>query len=133
MFFAYCDSDKAEIQLNKFEDPRWLNDFVGKEVFTLLLSDEIRFYEDFVFMDDPPMKLYGIYVDLDPEYSIEILIRDFKYVKRFRRDRNWSANLFFKERIKKLILYRNNEIVFESSRPSSSQSQLKDKKEGKVE
>jgi hypothetical protein len=82
--------------------------YLDKEVFNLLLNDEIRYYENFTFFDDKPCVLTGAIIEINSTTYIEIYVSKFNHLNPFNETRKWDKMLFYKEKISRIKVYYNN-------------------------
>ena len=90
------------------------SDYVGKEVFNLLLNDNIRLYQRFVFLDEPPGKLRGAIVRINDNIYLEIHTSKLKYIVLFDENRKWDRQLFYKEKVSRIRVYQNDVCVIDT-------------------
>jgi hypothetical protein len=83
-----------------------LNKYIDKDVYLLLLDDNIRGYKSIRFFDRKTFVLSGIVLTFDNGMQLEVYISKFKYQKPYSLDRNWSMELFYKEKIAKIEVRR---------------------------
>jgi hypothetical protein len=83
-------------------------EFIGKEIFNLLLDDNIRNYKELIFFDNKPGQLNGVIVKINDFSYFEIYVKEFKFLNSFNPHRTWNKELFYKESIGRIKLYVNN-------------------------
>jgi len=94
--------------------------FIGKEVYTLLLSDYCRKYKYLIYIDEPPGTIRGATIGLPDGVSIDI------YTKKARSltqneitEESWDKELLYKEIISSIIIRSKDKIILKlSSLPS---------------
>ena len=111
VFCFGCTSIFSQTKNKKNVDDIFLqipySDYVGKEVFNLLLNDNIKCYQDFVFFDERPGVLTGAMIKINHNIYLKIYISDFKYIVPFDENRKWDRQLFYKETIGRIKVYQN--------------------------
>ena len=93
------------------------SDYVGKEVFNLLLNDNIRLYQRFTFFDNRPGVLSGTMVKMNDNIYLKIYTSELKYVASFDEKRKWDKQLFYKEKISRIQVYQNNACIIDTKAP----------------
>ena len=90
------------------------SNFIGKEVYTFLLSDSIRHYSRYALFDQRPGLLSGLSLGYDKNITIEVYVSKFTYIERFNMDRDWDINQFYREKISRLKVIENDVVIFDS-------------------
>jgi hypothetical protein len=90
------------------------NNFIGKEVYTFLLSDSIRHYSRYALFDQRPGSLSGLSLGYDTNTTIEVYVSKFVYMEKFSMDRDWYINQFYREKISRIKVIENDVIIFDS-------------------
>ena len=91
------------------------NDYLGGEVFNLLLNDNIRSYRDFTFFDNEsqPCILGGAIVGINSDVDLEIHIAKAQY-NLPNDDCKWDKQLFYKETIDRIRVFLNDVCVLDT-------------------
>ena len=92
------------------------NDYIGGEVFNLLLHDNIRSYRGFIFLDNEskPCVLAGAIVEIGNNIDLEIYIAKPKYVVP-NDDCKWDKQLFYKETINRIRVFHHEVCVIDTN------------------
>ena len=94
------------------------SDYVGKEVFNLLLNDNIRLYQDFVFFSGSrPCVLAGAMVEMNSDIYLKIYTLELKYIVPFNENCDWDEQLFYKEKISRIQVYQNDVCIIDTKAP----------------
>jgi len=92
------------------------SDYVGKEVFNLLLNDNIRLYQDFVFFDSRPAVLAGAIIKMNKNIYLKIYTSKLKYLVPFNENMKWDKQLFYKETISRIRVYQNDVCIIDTEK-----------------
>jgi hypothetical protein len=89
-------TDSLLIEKIRKEDPRkyigkLLNDFLSNKIF--------KKYKTWILSDEPPGKLYAIFLSYSKQVWIDIIFDGIHYQKGFNKERKWDFNLLKKEKI----------------------------------
>lgn len=106
---GYCQTSVKENKVMETILNIKYSNFIGKEVYNLLMEDGIREYKSFTFVDNKPFVLSGAIIVINSQISIEIFVSDFKYQQQSNQKRVWDKSLFYKENISRIKVYVNNE------------------------
>jgi len=92
------------------------NNYVGGEVFKLLLNDNVRSYQDFMFFDNEskPCILGGAIVGITDNIDLEIHIAKPLYITP-NDDCKWDKNLFYKEIINRIRVFQNDICIIDTN------------------
>lgn len=91
-----------------------LKKYIGKAVYEFLLSDSIRVYKKIRFIQEPPLKLNHATISLNKNLYIDVYVDDYKYLNPFNEDMAWEKELFYKEKIGRLVVYENDKPVYDT-------------------
>ena len=92
------------------------NDYIGGEVFKLLLNDNVRSYKDFMFFDNEskPCILGGAIVGITDNIDVEIHIAKPLYLVP-NNNCKWDKQLFYKEIINRIRVFQDDVCVIDTN------------------
>ncbi len=96
-YICSCKNNKAQLELEGFINKPFSNFIINKEY-----SD----FKSFNWIDEPPLKLKGILLEYAEKKFAEVTVKEFKYVKRYNENRDWSLEDFKKEKIHSILIYK---------------------------
>lgn len=86
-------------------------EFIGKSVEVFPKDKTVSKYISYFFVDEKPGLLSHLVLNYSNNLSIEVFVKDYKYVKQFNINRNWSFIKFKKEKIGEIhIVYLDNTV-----------------------
>jgi len=91
--------------------------FIGKEVYTLLLSDYCRKYKRLTYIAEPPGTFRGAIIELPDGISIEFYIRKVRFLTEYNLTESWDKELLYKEIITSIFILSNDKVILEVRSP----------------
>jgi hypothetical protein len=86
------------------------NKLIGKE-YQILLNQFAGLDFKTYYIDEPPLKLQGLFLSFSENIYIKVYFYKLTYVKAENTKRNWDIELLKKEQIRRIVLYNNNKII----------------------
>ena len=80
------------------------NSFIGRKVQDLLNDETIGQYKTHFWSDEPPSILHSLFLTYAPGLYVEVIVNRLKYQPQFSESREFSFELYKKEKISKINL-----------------------------
>lgn len=87
--------------------------YIDKPVYEFLLDDSIRNYKHISLSAEPPGMLNSAGITKNKKEYIQIFVCKYEYLTEFNELQKWDLNLYYKEKICRILFYKDDIIVLD--------------------